>query len=419
MPDWFAIHFRNGKSVLVEGEAARDRAMSRKVPAAVEWSTPVIHRCTACGSRGPWQTIHWDRELSGPRGWCWVGTADNARRGRKVEKFCSHQCRKTRWPEYPAWDLDLPVEERITLQSWEPVPDAKAWQSWSARREREQEFKAHRRFEMPVHENHGTGWCRWCGIELLERAGKNKGKRSKRRTWCRWHQGDDRDCYREYLLHTDHGAQYWFLVERDGPGCADCGIGEGRWVPSTEFASITYIRWSVKLEVDHETALWLIPYLPPEKPAWRRALFSPDNLKLRCPPAISGKARAKRLTVRGAATSGASMAADLARRGLDGEPAAPLALPTIELFLEFPEGPAIRQKLVEFLGPPCDPAATRPRVATWRAASDHDMGRVSDCLVERHIIAVATNESWVWHPRNMNRTRAGVDTADRSRIMPS
>lgn len=276
MSSWFAIHLRNGGSILVDGDVARDRAMARKVPAAVEWSVPVIHRCRACGRRGPWQT--------GPRGWCWVGAARNARRGGKVEKFCSHACRLTVYPAYPRDDKAVEREDRVTLQGWEPVPDSKRWNSWAVRREREQAFKAHRRFEMPVHPNTGGGWCRWCGDEILDRRGKNRGKRSKQRTWHHLHQGDHRDCYHEYLLHTDRVAQHWFLVGRDGPGCADCGKGDGRWVLSADYTTICYIRWSAKLEVDHETALWLIAYLPPDQPAWRRALFSPDNLKLRCPP---------------------------------------------------------------------------------------------------------------------------------------
>lgn len=281
---WFAIHFRNGKSRLVEGEDARDRAMARKVPAAVEWSVPVIHRCKACGRRGPWQTIAWDRKLSGPRGWCWVGTPRNAHQGRKVEKFCSHTCRLKRHPTFPSDGSATDWQDRMTIAAWEPVPDCKRWDCWSSRREREQAFKAHRRFEMPIHANVGNGWCRWCGEEIIERRGKNKGKRSKRRTWHHLHQGDRRDCHHEYLLHTDRVAQYWHLIERDGPGCADCGKGDGRWMLSTAYSTICYFRWSVKLEVDHETALWLIAYLPADKPAWRRALFSPDNLKLRCLP---------------------------------------------------------------------------------------------------------------------------------------
>jgi hypothetical protein len=283
MTEWFAIHLRNGKSHLVEGEAARDRALARKTPAAVGWSVPVIHTCSVCGIEGPWQSQAWVSELQSGDGWCFVSERhDSDRDWEKVDKFCSTGCRKLTFPDEQLWGRNK--RKFRAIAHYEPLPDEQRWNSWTRQREGGQEMRAHRRFEMPVHPNSGVGWCRWCGLEIIDRKGKNRGKRSRLRTWHHLHQGDDRDCYREYLLHTDRIAQYWFLIERDGPGCADCGVGEGRWMPSADHGSVIYIRWSVKLEVDHETALWLIAYLPLDKPAWRRALFSPDNLKLRCLP---------------------------------------------------------------------------------------------------------------------------------------
>lgn len=293
---WFVIHLRNGKNVLVDGDVARDRAMARKTPKAVSWGRPRIHQCSVCRARGPWVGEQWDRNLQGPAGWCWVGTARNARRGRNVEKFCSHRCRIQRYPQYPESDCAVHFEDRVTLQGWEPILDKHRWNCWSSSREREQAFKAHRRFEMPVHANRGNGWCRWCGLEIRDRKGKNKGKRSKIRTWCRHRQGDLRDCWREYLLHTDSEVQWRYLAKRDGIGCADCGKQDGKWVAAGQsyhdekhWRGITSIGWSIRLEVDHDIPLWRIPELPADKPEWRQALFGPDNLKLRCGPCHTAK----------------------------------------------------------------------------------------------------------------------------------
>jgi hypothetical protein len=276
---WFVIHLRNGKDRLVQGEAARDRAMAKKSPRAASYSLAKIHQCSVCKARGPWTDD-----------WSWYGCFADLDEGRAIMKFCSSNCRTTWSPTRPKED-DQPGgwDRQRNLQRIEAVDQRARSKRYSSQREREQAFKAHRKFEMPRHENYGVGWCRWCGLEILDRKGKNAGRRSKQRTWHHFRQGDATDCYSEFLLHTDAEAQYWFLMKRDGPGCGDCGRQDGKWVSGgllwwheERWSGYERIRWSITLEVDHDIPLWRIPELPPGDLELRMALFSPFNLKLRC-----------------------------------------------------------------------------------------------------------------------------------------
>lgn len=127
------------------------------------------------------------------------------------------------------------------------------------RREHERSLRAKREFPGPPHDGKGTGWCRWCGSEIIN---PKTGQRHKLRTWCAHGR-----CFRLYNLHTHHLAQRHHLRARDGDGCKRCGA------PYTE--------------VDHVIPLAAVWEAFPE-PARRRWFFSPANLQLLCTGASNG-----------------------------------------------------------------------------------------------------------------------------------
>lgn len=120
-------------------------------------------------------------------------------------------------------------------------------------------LRAKRAFPGPPHDGKGTGWCRWCGKEIIN---PKTGRRHAQRTWCA-----DGGCFRQYNLHTFHGAQRRHLAERDGPGCKKCSA------PYTE--------------VDHFIPLAAAWEAFPE-PERRRWFFSPANLQLLCTGVSNG-----------------------------------------------------------------------------------------------------------------------------------
>jgi hypothetical protein len=163
----------------------------------------------------------------------------------------------------------------------------------SYREEHKAMVRGRRQFPGPPFDGKGLpkGHCRWCGEPIK----KPNGEINLRRTW-------HPDCLHEYNLHTDHETQRAFIVQRDGPGCADCGVAVGRWqhhgmedieerrcgtdlywlekYPRDRYPGpFHWCAWNSGLEVDHQIALGLIAHLPDEE---RRPYFGPDNIKGRC-----------------------------------------------------------------------------------------------------------------------------------------
>lgn len=144
------------------------------------------------------------------------------------------------------------------------------------------------------------GRCRWCGDPILFPPGhKRAGDVNERRTW-------HAPCVTSYKLHTDRDTQIRFLLKRDGPCCADCGVDMTTvigWQPQTwsiprRQAMATSAWWSkgspereiyggpycpiverpIGMEVDHEIPLWKVDKTKPDA-MW---FWGPGNLKLRC-----------------------------------------------------------------------------------------------------------------------------------------
>jgi hypothetical protein len=124
---------------------------------------------------------------------------------------------------------------------------------YGARQDHERALRKKREFPGPPHDGKGTGWCRWCGLEIIN---PKTGKRHHLRTWC-----PSGECLKAYNLHTVHIAQRRYLTARDGEGCKLCGC------PDTE--------------VDHVIPLAAVWEAFPE-PDRRRWFFSPANLQLLC-----------------------------------------------------------------------------------------------------------------------------------------
>jgi hypothetical protein len=165
---------------------------------------------------------------------------------------------------------------------------------------------------MPRHANTGRGWCRWCGLEVLD-----KGERSNRRAWHSGRDGEP-DCAREHKLFTDRWAQVNFVIKRDGPGCNSCGVMVEKWRheelavhnapwrdPRTgiEYWRYTAVERVLAMELDHRMPLWLVAHLPDDERRW---WFGPANLQLLCPPCHSIKTAAE-ATRRGKANRQAEM----------------------------------------------------------------------------------------------------------------
>lgn len=138
------------------------------------------------------------------------------------------------------------------------------WLEYRARSEHERSLRKKREFPGPPNDGKGTGWCRWCGKEIIN---PKTGRRHAQRTWCA-----DGECFHQYNLHTFHGAQRRYLKERDGDGCKLC---QGPYT-----------------EVDHFIPLGAAWEAFPE-PERRRWFFSPPNLQLLCTGAGNGCHTAK------------------------------------------------------------------------------------------------------------------------------
>lgn len=121
------------------------------------------------------------------------------------------------------------------------------------REKHQKALRAKREFPGPPCDGKGTGWCRWCGTEIIN---PKTGRRHAQRTWC-----PDGGCLRLFNLHTFHVAQRRYLKTRDGEGCRQCRA------PYTE--------------VDHFIPLGAAWEAFPE-PERRRWFFSPANLQLLC-----------------------------------------------------------------------------------------------------------------------------------------
>lgn len=279
MTQWYRIHFRNMRTTLAHGEAERDQILARKVPKAVHVETAAEYICETCAKASAWPqpSSAWadvDQE------WRWYGRRTDIDAGEPVRTFCSRACEPKgldrngrRRSEGASW------AEMTAIHHFEPV-QKENWRELEAARKAANP----RVFPFPQHDESrcGVGFCRWCGGEIVESKGKRAGERSIRRTWHRQRHGDGRDCYHEFLLHTDAKAQYWEIVRRDGPGCGNCGHGRGRWEPIAKYQSVTYIAWSEKLEVDHVVPLWRRDEVDSVEQV--RAMHGLDNLWLLCIP---------------------------------------------------------------------------------------------------------------------------------------
>lgn len=271
---------RNGNEELVEGVEARDRKLARRTPRAAGWRPAALHRCDICQACGPWT-----------ESWTWFGSYADLDDGKPVVKLCSKSCREAWKGLLSDYQRRLGAGSKWAHNQFEPVAGQEQRMAlykrrWLAQRE----MRAHRAFPMPEwpKDRVGNGWCRWCGEEVINRSGRRVGQRSHNRTWHRHAYGDERDCLHEWATHTDIDAQFWHLVARDGPGCAICGPGDGRWVARSRWMNehaqrgMTYLRWSVKLEVDHVIPLWKVNGA--ESVFEIRAMHGPGNLWLLCQP---------------------------------------------------------------------------------------------------------------------------------------
>lgn len=178
------------------------------------------------------------------------------------------------------------------------------------------------------------GHCRWCERPIIGKRGKYIGRPDPNRSWCR--EGEGRDCYREYRLHSDPQMQFWWLEANRGLMCAECGtLDPRRWrssgpcsfsarpspfwrddkpeplgwsMPPTpwegerkgdayieamiahrdarlaecpEWNNATRIEYVSDLQVDHVVPLWKVAMMPIEQ---RRPYFGPEYLSLLCGP---------------------------------------------------------------------------------------------------------------------------------------
>lgn len=164
---------------------------------------------------------------------------------------------------------------------------------YQARSTHERALRAKREFPGPPCDGKGTGWCRWCGAEIIN---PKTGRRHALRTWC-----PDGGCLGLYNLHTFHHAQRRYLTERDGDGCKLCGH------PYTE--------------VDHLIPLGAAWEAFPD-PDRRRWFFSPANLQLLCTGSGNGhhtsKSRADVALIKACQANGSEWAkAEVLRRLAD------------------------------------------------------------------------------------------------------
>lgn len=179
---------------------------------------------------------------------------------------------------------------------------------------------AHRKVPMPEVQ---PGHCRWCERPIISKKGKHIGRPDPRRSWCRESDPGGRDCYHEFCLHSDVGAQFNWLEHRRGLRCAWCRVEDPKrwksypcsfggglgWEPpqmpwegerrgvdyvmalcafrSDQYREFPYgqavgIERVSALEVDHIIPLWRVAMLTFESTEERRTYFGPPNLQLLC-----------------------------------------------------------------------------------------------------------------------------------------
>ena len=292
---WFRVHYRNGKSEAVLGQAELNRVLARKVPAVIHHESALIFECQECGTRGPWQ----DEWITYP---IWNANKERQRAKDGEAIFCSRQCfvAQTGGLDLPHW-LDVHREPR-TIEANQELNKAR-WDEQARKRQ----TVAHRSVPLPEPWK-GPGWCRWCALIIIDQTGKRAGKQNKLRHW-------HPDCKEEWLLHSDRVVQTRAIAKRDGLQCWDCkakghwshepkpSIWRGqdnrwdydRWVyakdqpeaaPGVLLGAATPIYWTHDFEVDHDTPLWAVRHLPDEE---RRPFYGLRNLRLRCPPCHKAK----------------------------------------------------------------------------------------------------------------------------------
>lgn len=152
----------------------------------------------------------------------------------------------------------------VCWPDWRTPEKGRERLEFAARQEHKKALRAKREFPGAPCDGKGTGWCRWCGAEIIN---PKTGKRHRQRTWCA-----DGRCLKQYYLHTSHVSQRHYLRERDGRGCKACG-------------SETYG------DVDHLIALgaaWEAFGAAPDRFRW---FFSPANLQLLCGDCHRAKTR--------------------------------------------------------------------------------------------------------------------------------
>lgn len=273
---------------LVEGPDARDRLMAQPRPRAIHWEVALLHDCETCGDRRPWDG-----------GWRWYGRPDDIEEGRPIRKFCSEQCRPVGIGRRVKRPEGMSYYEWPQLSQFEPDHGGSVHERWKILQE-VGDPTAHRKVPMPAWP--GPGTCRWCLKPTVVETGKKIGQLAPGRNW-------HNACYQQYLLHTDAAVQAEFLAKRDGPWCAICGPGDGRYRGHVVYedwnkiAGFCALIWSVPTEVDHVIPLWKVVELYPR----RREFYGPVNLWLLCVPCHKAKsadeaaerAAAKRSTTAG------------------------------------------------------------------------------------------------------------------------
>lgn len=273
----YRVFFRKSKKAgwpaphpeqLVEGKRELERILARPRPKAIHWEIALIHQCSVCDTIGPWRD-----------GWSWFGSESDLKAGRPIRKFCSSQC----WPKEK---MNQKRPEGVEWEDWprvsgfEPDPAGAVRERWRILRE-VGDTTAHRKVPMP--DWPGPGTCRWCLKPTIVESGKRIGKPAPGRNW-------HNACYYKYELHTVSAVQFSFLFSRDGPRCQICGDGgyaEDGTYDRTGWTDgegqllypITYLKPSIRLEVDHVIPLWRAADYAL---ASRQALYGPTNLWLLC-----------------------------------------------------------------------------------------------------------------------------------------
>lgn len=240
----FRIFYRSGKTVLAHGDDQLKALLARKWPASVHHEIALIHECGHCGKRSPWDDD-------------WFALAD--RHAWQPDQswiiFCGRQCwiDATGGHHYDEWQLFKSSDHRPEPARSRELESARWSANWSDRMAIS-DSKKYRSVPLPA-DWPGAGICRWCGKEIIETKGRNRGKRSKRHNW---HPA----CKDEYFLHSDLGTQYHYLAKRDGAHCHWLGCDEKH-----------------DLEVDHKIPLFSVRDLPDDE---RRKYYGPGNLWLLC-----------------------------------------------------------------------------------------------------------------------------------------